>query len=220
MEKDSGKRALYNIILLGVSVVYIFIIGLASKGGDIRIAYQVTISFIYFFSFLTIKEESNYSFSIPALMVILTWVGFIFDLHALSRVTGFIATFFFFVVIIMLILRIARSRNVQMLEFMESVNIYLLLGIAGAILFRSVFAYNPEAYNMPPGGLENMSDFIYFAFVTMTTLGYGDISPASPMARSLAIFFSVAGQLYLTMIIAMLVGKYLAAAQDKRNNSG
>ena len=62
--------------------------------------------------------------------------------------------------------------------------------------------------------LKGQEDFIYYAFVTMTTLGYGDITPVGSMARSLSIFFSVTGQLYLTMIIAILVGKYLSQKID------
>jgi hypothetical protein len=44
----------------------------------------------------------------------------------------------------------------------------------------------------------------------MTTMGYGDIVPVEPTARTLTIFFSVAGQLYLAMIVALLIGKYLS----------
>jgi hypothetical protein len=216
MRTKLPKRAWSNIFLILFSFVYIFVIGLFEESKDQGFAYQVIISFIYIFSFLTIKEESNFSFTIPGLMVILTWLGSIFDFHYLSRITGLIATIFFFAVIVLLILRIANSRKVRILEFVESVNIYLLLGIAASVLFKSVYAFNHEAYNTSVSGMDSMSDFIYFAFVTMTTLGYGDISPAGPLARSLAIFFSVAGQLYLTMIIAMLVGKYLGEVQEKK----
>ena len=61
--------------------------------------------------------------------------------------------------------------------------------------------------------LTSRADFIYYSFVTMTTLGYGDITPLKSLARSLSIFFSVAGQLYLAFIIATLVGKYLGGGE-------
>ncbi len=204
-----GKRGWYNIILFILNFIYIFVIGLWDQGGNMNIIYWVVISLVYFFSFLTIRQESRFSLTAPVLMVILTWIGALFELPVFTKIMGLLATVFFFGVIVMLVLRIAASRRVRLLEFIEAVNIYTLMGIAASLLFRSVYAINPQAYNTPPGGLSGMSDFIYFAFVTQSTLGYGDISPASPMARSLAIFFSVAGQLYLTMIIAMLVGKYL-----------
>ena len=215
MGSSIRRRNLYNLSLLGVSVFFIFFLGIIELGGNRQFVYKVVISFIYIFSFLTIKEESALSLSIPSVMVILTWIGFIFHLPVFTRITGIISTFFFFVVTILLMLRIARSSKVGVLEFVEAVNIYILLGIAASVLFRSVYAFNPHAYNTPPGGLSGMSDFIYFAFVTVSTLGYGDISPASPAARSLAIFFSVSGQLYLTMIIALLVGKYLSEKTNR-----
>ena len=55
-------------------------------------------------------------------------------------------------------------------------------------------------------------DYAYFTFVTMTTLGYGDVTPQVPYARSIAVLISTAGQMYVAVIIAMLVGKYAGAA--------
>jgi len=46
---------------------------------------------------------------------------------------------------------------------------------------------------------------LYFSFVTQTTMGYGDITPATPLARSLATLQAIAGQLYLTVLVARLV---------------
>jgi len=59
------------------------------------------------------------------------------------------------------------------------------------------------------------SDYIYFGFVTLTTLGYGDVTPVSPMARSMAVLIAITGQLYMTILIAMLVGKFLARSEGK-----
>ena len=55
-----------------------------------------------------------------------------------------------------------------------------------------------------------LADVTYFTFVTMSTLGYGDVLPGIPLTRSLSIFISITGQIYLAVIIAMLVGKYSA----------
>jgi len=59
---------------------------------------------------------------------------------------------------------------------------------------------------------------VYLSFETITTLGYGDITPNSPFAKNVAIFLSFAGQLYLTMIIALLMGKYLKGAQSEEKS--
>jgi hypothetical protein len=113
------------------------------------------------------------------------------------------------------VIRIASSKKVGILEFIEAINIYLLLGIAGSVLFRIVYTNDLNSFNYPGDSLRETADFLYFSFVTISTLGYGDITPNDSFAKSLSIFLSVAGQLYLTMIIAMLVGKYLSLQKNE-----
>jgi Na+/H+-dicarboxylate symporter len=63
---------------------------------------------------------------------------------------------------------------------------------------------------------------MYYGFITMTTVGYGDILPLKPYTRSLATFIAVAGQFYMAIIVALLVGKFAAQhdfsdASDKKS---
>jgi hypothetical protein len=58
-----------------------------------------------------------------------------------------------------------------------------------------------------------MPDFLYFSFVTQTTVGYGDFTPAGDLGRSLAVVEALAGQLYLVTIIAVLVSRMAGRAQ-------
>jgi hypothetical protein len=185
---------------------------------DVNFFYFTIISAIIFVSIFTVKQERNSkTLAYPLLVVILTWVAEILNLELLAHIAGYTATIFFFIIIVLLIIRIANSKTVGPLEFLESVNIYLLLGIAASMLFRAVYTVDHNAYNPPGEILNSQGDFIYYSFVTMTTLGYGDIYPLEPLPRSLSIFFAVAGQLYLTLIIAMLVGKYLGQEQAKQS---
>jgi len=216
-KKVLNKRAWHNIILLTLNFIYIFVIGLFIRDGNQSFVYYTFISLIYLSSILVIKDESSYYFYIPAIMILLTWISEFLDLQVLSDITSVISTLFFMAVIVLLIVRIAKSKRANILEFLESINVYLLLGIAGSVLFGWLYRMNPDAFTASTGEFSNQADFIYFSFVTMTTLGYGDILPVSPLARSFTIMFSVTGQLYLTMIIAMLVGKYLSANQSDQN---
>jgi hypothetical protein len=217
MKRITRARSKHNLILLGLNISYIFIIGLFTDSINTSFIYYTFISAIILVSILTISDESGRAFIVPILLVILTWVSEFLKMPLLSTITGWLSTLFFLVVIVMLVRRVANSKRVGGLEFVESINVYLLLGIAASILFAAVYSFDHGAYN-PPGEIMNsQDDFIYYAFVTMTTLGYGDITPLDPAARSLSIFFSVAGQLYLTMIIALLVGKY--ASQKMEENA-
>jgi hypothetical protein len=67
----------------------------------------------------------------------------------------------------------------------------------------------PGSFSQVDSSEGNYPTFIYFGFVTLTTLGYGDITPDTILARSLSIFTALIGQLYLVIIMAILIGKYL-----------
>ncbi len=63
-------------------------------------------------------------------------------------------------------------------------------------------------------------DFVYYSFVTLTTLGYGDVSPVGPVAKSLAYMESVVGQFYIAILVASLVGAHLAGHQPNTLREG
>jgi voltage-gated potassium channel Kch len=77
------------------------------------------------------------------------------------------------------------------------------------LLFVILDLYAPNSFSNILAEQDTFSTFIYFAFVTLTTLGYGDISPLTPLARSLSTFTALFGQLYLVIIMALIVGKFL-----------
>jgi voltage-gated potassium channel Kch len=89
-----------------------------------------------------------------------------------------------------------------------------------AAFFTLFDLVNPGAFQLPGGdsggstehALNGMvsSDMLYFSPVTLTTLGYGDIVPASRMARILAVLEAMAGQIYLTVLVARLVGLHIS----------
>jgi hypothetical protein len=96
---------------------------------------------------------------------------------------------------------------------------YLLIGVTWAVLLGLVEALVPGSFDIPglaPGILAEgaqagplVPHLLYFSFVTLTTLGYGDILPVEPLARTLAWLEAVAGQIYLTVLVARLVGLHL-----------
>lgn len=208
--RNMKSRVRHNLVLFILCFIYVFVLGLFDGIIDhLRYIYFIVLTAIFYFSILSIKDSRQKFLYLPLIMIILTWITEFLDLEFLSTISGILSVIFFFYIIIYLVIRVASSKQVGLLEFLESINVYLLLGIAASLLFTFVYSANHEAYNPPGQILKTHADFIYYSFVTMTTLGYGDITPVDSLSRSLSIFFSVAGQLYLTMIIAMLVGKYL-----------
>lgn len=91
---------------------------------------------------------------------------------------------------------------------------YLLIGVCWGVVYAAMTRVLPGSLLsggvVPPAGI-GMGDAIYFSFVTLATLGYGDLVPATPAMRGLAVFEAVIGQLYLALLVARLVGLQTAA---------
>ncbi len=88
--------------------------------------------------------------------------------------------------------------------------VYFLIGFVWALLYGIVASFDPQAFSQPLIGRESYSRVIYFSFVTLTTLGYGDILPVSPLATMLTNLEAIIGQMYPAILISILVGGYLS----------
>ena len=82
--------------------------------------------------------------------------------------------------------------------------VYLLIGLVWARLYQIAGLLIPGAFHMEEGSATLLS-YLYFSFVTLATIGYGDISPVHPVTRNLAIVEAVTGQMYIAVLIARLV---------------
>jgi hypothetical protein len=180
--------------------------------GEIRqVVYSFILSGIFIVAVYAIKTKSNLYFYLSGIAIILEWVSDFYELTFIHWLTAIFALLFFIVAIVKMVIRIAGSKKVGTLEFLEAINIYFLLGILGSVLFNVINEFSSGAFLFPTGIVPSRTDFIYYSFVTISTLGYGDIIPISPMAKNMSILLSISGQLYLAMIVALLVGKYLSA---------
>jgi hypothetical protein len=83
-------------------------------------------------------------------------------------------------------------------------------------LYDEVYETGETNEELPAGKKSkyDIGPFVYFSFVTLTTLGYGDITPRPNAARMLAVYEAVIGQLFIAVLMAMLLGMYLAQWRD------
>lgn len=94
--------------------------------------------------------------------------------------------------------------------------VYLLLGVIWALFYSLIDLAVPASFEGIGEGTSKglNSDWLYFSFVTLTTLGYGDITPLSATARSLAYMEAIAGQFYVAILVAGLVSAYISDKQS------
>jgi hypothetical protein len=109
--------------------------------------------------------------------------------------------------------RVFGPGNVSHHRIQGAIVVYLLVGLAWGYVFEILTLVDPGSFQVAQHvGLPamRMDVFRYFSFVTLTTLGYGDILPITPFARSLTTLEALFGQLYPAVIVARLVSLELA----------
>jgi hypothetical protein len=98
-----------------------------------------------------------------------------------------------------------RSGPITFHRIQGAVAAYLLLGVIWAYAYALLALLRPGAFSGPVSAADGPRAWLYFSFVTLTTVGYGDVLPVHPAARSLAMLEAVTGPLYLAILIARLV---------------
>lgn len=103
-----------------------------------------------------------------------------------------------------------------------AISAYLLLGVCWGVVYAAMSHIDHDALlvgGQPPPAPLTMADTLYFSFVTLATLGYGDITPTGPVTRGIAVFEAVVGQFYLAILVARLVGLQTAFHSNATTNA-
>ena len=122
---------------------------------------------------------------------------------------------FFAYVIVASFANLLRGREVTGETVFQALNIYLFIGMFFAAIFSVVELTVPGSLSIPETAAFGASrdGFVvtfYYSFVNLTTVGFGDITPNTPLARALSIVEAIIGQFYLTVLVARLVGLHIA----------
>jgi hypothetical protein len=209
---DRKISSISNRLLLIQVFIFIFIIPFFPQGWHQTLG-QVFFSLIFFTSIFALNSARKTMFTIAIVAFVTEWITEWIHMPLLNYLSLLTNILFFQIIVIKLIIQIAKSKKADASIIFESINGYLMLGLMFTTWMAISMLYDPAAFNFNTDH-PTAQDYTYFTFVTMTTLGYGDITPQLPYAKSLAILISTTGQVYVAVIIAMLVGKY-AGSQNK-----
>ena len=149
---------------------------------------------------------------LPALTM--QWSTYIFEISFLPIIRELMGAVFCAYLAFVIIRFIFREDKVTYDLIHGAVCAYFLIGLMFSYIYAALEGVHPGSFSMPEMGLTHIQHFTYFSYVTLTTLGYGDITPLSNEARSLAILESMIGQLYIAVTIARLVAMQIVHSQD------
>jgi voltage-gated potassium channel len=210
-----GSTALWSSILLFSVIFAVFFMPVLPAVWH-RSLFRTVYTFIYFSAILSLEKRNNSLLILFFSTLFTEWVSGILDLPLLLSLAKFVNILFFLVIVVSLIRQIATARRVSAGVIFGSVAGYLLLGLLFSIFIIFIMQNDPGSFSSPPKQDTETEESIsasvpvYFSFVTLATLGYGDIVPLKPYTRSLATLIAVTGQFYIAIIVALLVGKFSA----------
>jgi len=204
----------YALTLL--TLVIIFIVPLLSQE-YVSIVSKIVFTIIYLLAALTVLTYSKKFLYVSVGLIALEWISDILQLEILNMITNLFSIIFFILIVLIFVARIAQAKEVHIKVILKGINGYLLLILMFSVLANILIHSVPESfsYSLAVENSYGFSDILYYTVVTITTLGYGDFLPATALAKSLSALIAVTGQLYIAILVAMLVGKYIAQQHPK-----
>jgi len=219
--------ARYKFIYLLVSILLLLLIHpFLERLVVARILMHVFFSVVLLSAIYTVSQKEV--MRIIAIILLLpalvgTWSGYVIEsatLHLTAR--GFTVLFLAFTGSL-IVLDVFKEEEVTVDTISGAICVYLLIGLVWAELYSLIEFFQPGSFTthkylpQAPGyHPEHQTPlFLYYSFVTLTTLGYGDITPLTPPARAFSYVEAIVGQIFVAVLIARLVGLQIVHSTRK-----
>ncbi len=192
---------------LGVTVL---LVGLLVGGGHLPPLIESLVFYMVVFGVALLAYTRNRTFNIllgfSTVFYMLAWLSAFHNVkyNVLFCISGLLCLFYGIHSTIHYVL---KSHKVTIGEVFALINCYLLLGYFWALLYTLVEGFSPGAFTLHLKQERVMDSFIYFSFTTMTTVGFGDIIPHTPLAQRLSVTQAILGQFYFALVVAYLLNK-------------
>ncbi len=188
---------------------------------NIRFMVEILLSFLFLSCLFAVSFRKHHSI-IAALLALPTftimWAAHFIDIGGFEHVKNLFGMLFLLYMIILFLEHFFRQDEINREVIFGALVVYLLMGLMWAYGYTLLEHLQPGSFTHPAGLPElDLTAFNYFSFVTMTTLGYGDIVPASREAKALVMTQAISGQVYLAVLVARLVGINIAQEMKKKD---
>jgi hypothetical protein len=170
------------------------------------------------------RSLRRFALPVVGLGIVVEWLTYFLELPAGPHIRLLFQTTLLLLVATVQLYSVLRQRRVSADTVVGAINAYLLFALCFMLIHTLVEYVDPGAYSLGGAALaehvfgkdrsDTFETMLYFSFVTITTLGYGDIVPVSGAAKMLASGEALFGQIYLAVFIARLVALHVAGARD------
>jgi Ion channel len=147
------------------------------------------------------------SLTVVLLAVLAALVGFSVVPHWVGAAGAAIAVLAALIILTLGVVHLISTRGVTLQAIAGSLTSYLLIGLLFALVVRVLVGVSPHPYfEQVSNAAVTQSQQIYFSFTTLTTTGYGDLTPTLNLGRALSVLEMLVGQIYLVTVIGLLIG--------------
>jgi voltage-gated potassium channel len=172
-------------------------------------------------SIKSLKTDKTWIWAVYAMViffVILTVLGKIFDHQSNSYLTLFLLLLFFIGSFSMAAKQVLLVGDIDGNKIIGSLSLYMLLGLIWAIIYLLLLVMDPTAFSGVESAnwQQNFSRVAYYSFVTLTTLGYGDVLPTNRIAEFFVYLEAIIGVFYMAIIVSSLISLRLTAMEKER----
>ncbi|WP_461536592.1 potassium channel family protein [Spongorhabdus nitratireducens] len=202
--------------MIGIQLLFPYVVHSRFAGYFLGIGLSLLlISSVYIFSHQRRVLITSAALAIPTFGS--TWFAQLYPNPVISIFDTATNALFFGYVIAQLIAKVFSTRQVTRDTISGSICVYLLIGYFWTFLYLLCDHIWPQSFEgLSAGVMVSEYNYFYYSFVTLTTLGYGDIVARTPPAQSLAVMEAITGQIYLTVMVARLVGMHISQGISKQ----
>jgi voltage-gated potassium channel len=205
-------RNKYEILLISFIVL---IFGDVFFQGDfdvspLLIIQNVVASSVLFYG----KKKWRWTFlAILALLIIIEAITLIFGFPYSRMVFAITYIIYFLFLSIEVFRQILTTKEVTSSTISAVLCGFIILALMGGYTFLIIEMYHSGSFKNLTAGSNGFTDLMYFSFVTIITIGYGDITPVTVVAKKAAMFFGLIGNFYSVVIIGIIIGKFISKSE-------
>lgn len=215
------SNGLYQVrfpILMVVLLITILLPGFFEEQTNQKIVWPIIRSFLLLSCLNLIRKMKKAVIMVAVIGLLATsadWLQWIKDVQYAALISFSLFSIFIAIVTYELFNQILKTKMVSAQTIIAAFDGFLLIGIIGFLMFSFIHFAKPNSFNRVSMGEAGINDLLYYSYITLLTIGYGNIVPVSEIAKRLSILVGLVGQFYLVVVMSVLVGKFLSEKKNK-----
>ncbi|HSR13569.1 MAG TPA: potassium channel family protein [Thermodesulfobacteriota bacterium] len=211
------RRSRFSLLFVGI-VLTLAVRPFLEGSVGVRLLFGIFFSFIVLACVYSVSKTRRTFWAALVLgfpAVGSVWLGVLLEKEEGWQIAGGLFQIVFWSYILVVILsHLLQAREVTADTITGAACAYFLIGLAWSYVYFVLESFSPGSFTFAREDESAVLNiFIYFSFITLATVGYGDVTPVSSPARSLVVLEAVLGQLFVAITISMLVGSYLSRSR-------